>query len=159
MSSLDWFTSVLIGASLGKSPGSDNLNFFEPVCSFLSSGCARKTRGSGRKDDDDPAVRDWSGQCGWCGNCRWSVFSRVLSKHQRVDGRGILSCASLTRTLRATSEDMALMIRVLHCFVWSRERSVSHACFTANTSRGVLGIGPAPLNLGYKHETVWMVPC
>ena len=28
--------------------------------------------------------------------------------------RVILSCASLTRTLRATSEDMALMIRVLH---------------------------------------------
>ena len=32
-------------------------------------------------------------------------------------GSNILSCASLTRTLRATSDDMALMIRILHCAV------------------------------------------
>ena len=36
-------------------------------------------------------------------------------------GRDTLSCASLTRALSATSEDMALMIRVPHCSVWSRE--------------------------------------
>ena len=35
--------------------------------------------------------------------------------------RDILSCASLTRALRSASEDMAWMVRVLHCFVWSRE--------------------------------------
>ena len=34
-------------------------------------------------------------------------------------GRDILSCASLTRTLRATPELMALTIHVLHCSVWS----------------------------------------
>ena len=34
-----------------------------------------------------------------------------------VTDSDILSCASLTRTLRSTSEDMALMIRVLHCSV------------------------------------------
>ena len=35
--------------------------------------------------------------------------------------RDILSCASLARALRSTSEDVAWMIRVLHCSVWSRE--------------------------------------
>ena len=54
MSSLDRFASALIGVLLGKSPGSDNINFFETVCSSLSSGRARKTLGRGRDDDDDP---------------------------------------------------------------------------------------------------------
>ena len=46
-------------------------------------------------------------------SCGQHTFLRSVSASE--DSRGILSCASLTRTLRATSEDMALMIRVLHC--------------------------------------------
>ena len=34
-----------------------------------------------------------------------------------VTERDILSCASLTRTLKSTFQDMALMISVLHCSV------------------------------------------
>ena len=53
------------------------------------------------------------------------VFSKPHFFHVRFcireAGRDILWCASLTRTLRATSEDMALMTRVLHTAVWSRE--------------------------------------
>ena len=37
MSPLDRFTSELIGAQLGKLPGSENFSSFEPVCSSLSS--------------------------------------------------------------------------------------------------------------------------
>ena len=52
--------------------------------------------------------------------------------------RDILSCASLTRALRSASEDIkAMMIRVLHCSVWSREGPWINGCFTANTSRSV----------------------
>ena len=68
MSPLDTITSELIGASHGKSPGSDNFNFFEPGCSLLSSGRACKTVRSdcgGAVDEDDlpcviavSAVRD-----------------------------------------------------------------------------------------------------
>ena len=63
--------------------------------------------------------------CDVDGNRGWNRFSRVFSNSHFFSflgsasetGRDMLSCASLTRTLRATSEDMALMICVLHCSV------------------------------------------
>ena len=48
-----------------------------------------------------------------------TLFFSVSASVQCSD---ILSCAFLTRALRATSQDVALKIRALHCSVWSRER-------------------------------------
>ena len=69
---------------------------------------------TGRDDDDDDEVDplcvtgvDSVGGVETGGGASNLTFFLCLVLHQRVDG--------------ATSEDMALMIRVLHCSVWSRE--------------------------------------
>ena len=57
--------------------------------------------------------------------------------------RDILSCASLTRALRSTSEDMAWMIRALHRSVWSREGTWITAAYYIQECTH---IWPAPLS-------------
>ena len=129
MSSLDRFTSALVGALLGTALGSDSLKFFEPVCSSLSTGRAQKTLGSGRHDDDDDdddwtradSVGDVETAGGACSVVCSAILTFFMSKSSSEGRRDILSCASLTRRVRATSEDMALMICVLRCSVWSHE--------------------------------------
>ena len=57
MSSLDKVASELNCAPLVNLPGSDNLSFFEPVCSSLSASRTCSTMGiasGGADDDDDP---------------------------------------------------------------------------------------------------------
>ena len=78
----------------------------------------------GAHDEDDPPyvaevddvgdVETSGGTCSVVCSAILTFFS-CLVLHQ--SGRDILSCASLTRTLRATPEDMALMFRALHLSV------------------------------------------
>ena len=83
MSFLDNITSALIGASLGKSPRSDNFYFFEPVCSSKSSGRTCKTMGidcGGAYDEDDqPCLTRVNDVCD-VETAGWNRFSRVFSK-------------------------------------------------------------------------------
>ena len=78
----------------------------------------------GADDDDDPQCATDVGNlfdvetAGETGSVVCSVnLTFFMFGSASVTERDILSCASLTCTLRSTSEDMALMIRVLHCSV------------------------------------------
>ena len=125
MSSLEKFASALTGALPGKSPGSDNLRIVETMCSSLSPiSVARKTpvncRDGADDEDDPPYVTGLDDVVMWKPRVErvllWvqQILLFFMSASALKAGRGILPCACLTRRLRETSEDMALMIRVLH---------------------------------------------
>ena len=117
------------------------LCFFEPVSSSLSS---RRTCSTmevtcdGADDDDDPPCAtgadtvcdvETAGETGTV-VCSANLTFVMFGSASETE-RDIIACASLTRAMRSTSEDMALMIRVLHCSAWSREGTrQDHCCFT-----------------------------
>ena len=92
MSSLDRFASELVGALLGKSPGSDNFNFFKPGCWFLSSGLTCKTMGMdcGNADDEDdpPCVIDVGDVC----DVETAGGTQVQSCVQKISFFHVWSC-------------------------------------------------------------------
>ena len=125
------------------------------MCSSLSSGRTCVTVGNdcgGANDDDDPPcatdvgnlcdvkTASETGSVVCSANLTFFMFGSASEA-----GRGILSCTFLTRALRSTCEDMAWMIRVLHCSVRSREPMhpgvypyrASSTEFLTHTRRGV----------------------
>ena len=98
-------------ALLGKSPGSDNFNFFQPRCSLLSSSGTCKTMridcGNADDEDDPPCVIDVDDVCdvetasGSCSVVCSANLTFFMFGSASETGRDILSCESLTRTLRA----------------------------------------------------------
>ena len=98
----------------------------------------------GAGDDDDPpcvtaedTVCDVEPADGTCPVVCSASLTFFMFGSASEAGRDSLSCASMTRALRATSEDMALMIRALHKFRVVTRRPLGHRCFTTNASKGV----------------------
>ena len=131
MSSLDKFTSALIGAPLGKLPVSDNFSFFELMCSSLSSSRTCSTVVcicNDVHDDDDPPcatcvetvcdVENTGETCTFVCSENTTFFRFGSASDTERD---ILSCASLTLALGGRggggsgSEEMAWMTRIRHC--------------------------------------------
>ena len=131
MSSLDMFTSALIGALLGKLPGSDNFTSLNQ--------CARHCRQVARVQHCGLFVTmlmtmmihhaqqvqtlclTWKSRVKQVQSCVQQISPFSFCSFASDTERDILSCASLTRALRSASKAMSWMIRVLHCSVWSRE--------------------------------------
>ena len=92
------------------------------------------------------------------------MFGRGFSKSHpfscpilRSEGwRDLLPCASLTRTLRPTSESMALIIRDMQC-----SRVVARVSLESwllhQGIQGCTHIGPTRLHVGCELDAAWMV--